>query len=51
MEGRFVQDQIEKRSGVCLYDEEEDFLSWNIKQGRANDGVWRVSPNFVSNQI
>lgn len=51
MQQRFVYEVVEERGDVGLDDEEEELLGWDGHEGRAKDGVGRVGPDMVSDEI
>lgn len=44
-------DDIEKSSVVGLYDEEEDFLEGNGKEGWPSDCIGRIGPDPVTHKV
>lgn len=51
MENRFVEEYVYEGRDVSLYHEEEEFFEGDPKQTRSDNGLWRVRPYFLLNQV
>jgi len=51
MECGLAEEQVEKSGIVCLDNKEEDFLCRDPKERGPNDGVGRISPYPIVNQV
>lgn len=51
MKQRLVQQVIEQRGDVGLDDEEEELLGGDGQKGGAEDGVGRVGPDIVADEV
>lgn len=51
MEQRFIGEVVDHGGGVRLDDKEEEFLGGNGPQGWADNGIWRVGPDMVADEV
>lgn len=51
MEHWLAEEQVEERRIVGLDYEEEHFFNRNGEQSWANDDMWRVCPDFASDEV
>jgi hypothetical protein len=51
LEGGLGEDEVQQRRVVCLDEEEEDLLNWDVKQRRAGDDVAGIAPYAVADQV
>ena len=51
MQSWLIQNEIEQRGIVSLYNEKENLLERDIEEGRANDYIRWIGPNASPDQV